>query len=97
MSGRRSGGTQEWLKVIDGGAAPRRDSVTRLHQFQGEHPDVQFTSPTTGPHAQSQYTALIPAGTIPGDGREIITRSADLRGLMDQLDDLFPPPDEDPT
>ena len=40
-----------------------------------------------GPY--SQYTALIPAETIPGENREIIVKSPDLCGLMDQLDDLF--------
>ena len=74
-----------------GGALPRRrDSVVRLHQFQGDHPEVQFASPPTGPY--SQFTALIPAGTIPGEGREIIIKSPDLCGLMDQLDDVFATP-----
>jgi hypothetical protein len=40
-----------------------------------------------GPYGQ--YTALIPAETIPGENREIIVKSPDLCGLMDQLDDLF--------
>jgi hypothetical protein len=48
---------------------------------------VQFTSPVTGRHGQ--YTALIPPSTIPGEPREIIVKSPDLCGLMDQLDDLF--------
>jgi hypothetical protein len=75
------------LWAIDDGLSPRRDSVTRLHQFQGEHPDVQFTSPIIGRYGQ--YIALIPAGTIPGEQREITVKSPDLCGLMDQLDDLF--------
>ena len=78
------------LRVIDGG---RRDSVARLHQFQGDHPEVAFTSPTVGPY--SPYTALIPPQTIPGEVREITVKSPDLRGLMDQLDDLFTPSDPD--
>jgi hypothetical protein len=73
--------------------SPRRDSVARLHRFQGDHPEVQFTSPTMGPY--SQYTALIPAKTIPGENREIIVKSPDLCGLVDQLDDLFTAPNPD--
>ncbi len=38
------------------------------------------------------YTALIPPGAIPGESREIIVKSPDLCGLMDQLDDLFGSP-----
>jgi hypothetical protein len=67
-----------------------RDCVFRLHQFQGEHPDVQFTSPVMGRYGQ--YTALIPPGVIPAESREITVKSPDLCGLMDQLDDLFNPP-----
>ena len=80
-------GAQAPLRGIDGDRSPRRDSVARLHQFQGEHPQVLFTSPTVGRYGQ--FTALVPAGTIPGETREIILKSPDLCGLMDQLDDLF--------
>ena len=48
---------------------------------------MQFTSPIMGRYGQ--YIALIPPGTIPGEPREITVKSADLCGLMDQLDDLF--------
>jgi hypothetical protein len=57
-------------------------SVIRLHRFQGDHPDVQFTSPVMGRYGQ--YTALIPPETIPGESREITVKSPDLCGLMDQ-------------
>jgi len=80
-------GPREPLRILEGGLSIRRDSVVRLHQFQGEHPDVQFTSPIMGRYGQ--YIALIPPGTIPGEPREITVKSADLCGLMDQLDDLF--------
>ena len=86
MSGHAAG----YLRVIEGG---RRDSVARLHQFQGDHPEVAFTSPAVGPY--SPYTALIPPQTIPGEVREITVKSPDLCGLMDQLDDLFAPADPD--
>ena len=89
MTEQTTGGAPAWLRVIEGGLPPRRDSVARLHQFQGEHPEVQFTSPTAGRYGQ--FTALIPAETIPGENREIMAKSADLCGLMDQLGDLFGP------
>jgi hypothetical protein len=78
------------LQVVDSDVSPRRDSVSRLHRFQRDHIEVQFASPSMGPY--SQYTALIPAETIPGENREIIVKSPDLCGLMDQLDDLFTAP-----
>lgn len=78
------------LWAIDSGLSPRRNSVVRLHRFQGEHPEVQFTAPTVGRYGQ--YTALIPPGTIVGETREITVASPDLCGLMDQLDDLFDSP-----
>lgn len=75
------------LRAIEGGLSPRRNSVFRLHQFQGEHPRVEFTSPTTGRYGQ--YTALIPPSAIPGEPREIMIKSPNLCGLMDQLDSRF--------
>jgi hypothetical protein len=36
-----------------------------------------------------QYTALVPPGTSSGEGREVMLKSPDLCGLMDQLDDVF--------
>ena len=82
-------GAQGPLRAIEGGLPPRRASVARLHQFQGEHPEVQFTSPMVGLYGQ--YVALIPPGMIPGEAREITVKSRDLCGLMDQLDGLFEP------
>ena len=84
----RSGaGTRSGLRAIDGGVV-LNDSVKRLHRFQGEHPEVSFTAPHMGGHGR--YIAVIPAGTIPGEYREITVTSLDLTGLMDQLDDLLP-------
>ena len=75
------------LRAVTGGLSPWGSAVMRLHRFQGEHPDVQFTSPMMGRYGQ--YTALIPPGTIPGESREVIVTSVDLCALMDELDDLF--------
>jgi hypothetical protein len=78
------------LQGVRGGLSPWGSSVTRLHWFQGEHPDVQFTSRVMGRYGQ--YTALVPPGTIPRESREITVTSLDLCGLMDELDDLFGSP-----
>jgi hypothetical protein len=75
------------LRVGTGGLSPWGNAVTRLHRFQGEHPDVQFSSPVMGRYGQ--YTALVAPGAIPGESREITVTNPDLCGLMDELDDLF--------
>ena len=78
------------MQAFTGGLSPWGSAVTRLHRFQGEHPDVQFSSPVMGRYGQ--YTALVPPGAIPGESREITVTSPDLCGLMDELDDLFGSP-----
>jgi hypothetical protein len=80
-------GARSGLRVIDGGAV-MNDPVNRLHRFQGEHAEVRFTAPHMG--GRGRYIAVIPAGTIPGEPREVTITNADLTGLMDQLDDLLP-------
>ena len=77
-------------RTVTGGLSLWGSAVTRLHQFQGEYPEVQFTSPVMGRYGQ--YTALVPPGAISGESREITVTSPDLCGLMDQLDDLFGSP-----
>lgn len=89
MSGSGRGG----LRAIEGGRY-LMNAVDRLHRFQGEHPGVQFLAPYIG--GRSRYVARIPAGMVPGDPREMTLTSADLTGLMDQLDDLLPPRDGGP-
>ena len=83
-------GDRARMRAVTGGLSPWGSAVTRLHQFQGDQPDVQFTSPVTGRYGQ--YTALVPPDPIPGESREITVTSPDLYGLMDRLDDLFGPP-----
>ena len=75
------------LRASEGWLSPRSDPVARLHRFQGEHPEVQFTSPPMGRYRQ--YVAFIPSGAIQGESREITVKSPDLCALMDRLDDLF--------
>jgi hypothetical protein len=94
MTGRTVVGASGVLRVIGGGMSPRNDPVARLHRFQGEHPEVEFTAPHWGGHGR--YIARIPVGTIPGESREITLTSADLAGVMDQLDDYLPPGDGNP-
>jgi hypothetical protein len=84
-------GEVEPLRGAAGGMSPWGNAVTRLHQFQGEHPEVQFRSPVMGRFGQ--YTALVPPRAIPGESREITVKSPDLRGLMDELDALFGSPE----
>ncbi len=77
-------------QAVAGGLSPWGSAVTRLHRFQGEHPDVQFSSPVMGRYGQ--YIAVVPPGAIPRESREITVTSPDLCGLMDELDDLFSSP-----
>jgi hypothetical protein len=37
-------GTRGQLGVVDSDVSPRRDSVARLHRFQGDHTEVQLRS-----------------------------------------------------
>jgi len=74
------------LRGIDGGM-PRNDPVARLHRFQGEHPEVRFTAPHMG--GRGRYIAVVPAGSVPGDSREITVNSLDLAALMDQLEEIY--------
>ena len=64
------------LQAVASGLSPWGSAVTRLHRFQREHPDVQFSSPVMGRYGQ--YTALVPPGAIPGESREITVTSPDL-------------------
>jgi hypothetical protein len=65
------------------------DPVVRLNQFRADHPEVNIIM------GQFRYVAEIPAGTVPGDGREMVISSADLGGFMDKLEGLFSPAGED--
>jgi len=76
------------LRIIDGAMSPRNDPVARLHRFQGKHPEVEFTAPHMG--GRGRFIAVVPAGSVPGDAREVTVSSLDLAGLMDQLHDIYP-------
>jgi hypothetical protein len=85
----RPAGDHGGLRIIDGRLSPRDDPMARLHRFQGEHPEVTFTAPHMG--GRGRYIAVVPAGSVPGDPREITKGSLDLAGLMDQLEEIYPP------
>ena len=40
---------------------------------------------------QARRRAVVPAGLIPGDGTATTLGSWDLGGLMDQLEEIYPP------
>jgi hypothetical protein len=90
---RRAAAGRGGLRAVDSGMA-RNDPVARLHRFQGEHPEVQFTAPHMG--GRGRYVAVVPAGAVPGDPREITVSSLDLAGLMDQLEENWPPQESQP-
>jgi hypothetical protein len=94
MNGQRAADPRAGLRLADGSLSPRNDPVARLHRFQGEHPEVTFTAPHMG--GRGRYIARVPAGTIPGESREVTVSSVDLTSLMDQLDDYLPPGDGKP-
>jgi hypothetical protein len=91
--GRAAAGARGALRAIDSGARST-NAVDRLYRFQGQYPEVGFTAPHMG--GKGRYIARIPAGTLSRDPRELTLTSADLTGLMDQLDDLLPPEEADP-
>jgi hypothetical protein len=85
----RPTGDHGGLRIIDAGLSPRDRLVARLHRFQGEHPEVMFTAPHMG--GRGRYIAVVPAGSVPGDPREITKGSLDLADLRDQLEEIWPP------
>jgi hypothetical protein len=89
-----SGPGRGGLRVVEGGRYGM-NAVDRLHRFQGEHPEIQFIAPHMG--GRGRFIAHIPAGILAHDPREVTVTSPDLTGLMDQLDDLLPPRDGEPS
>jgi hypothetical protein len=88
VTGRRTGDAPTRLTVIDSDTPPGVDPVIRLREFRDEHPEVNVIL------GRYRYVAEIPAGTLPGDDREVVTSSGDLHGFMDNLDRLFHPADK---
>ena len=69
-------------RVVGGG----EDAVVRRRQFEQAHPEAVILPPCAG-----RWRAVVPPGLIPGDGTRTTLGSWDLRDLMDQLDEIYPP------
>ncbi len=78
------------LRVIDGSA--HEDPVARRRRFEQEHPEAVILPPCAG-----RWHAVVPAGLIAGDGTRTTLGSWDLEGLMNQLDEIYPPNGMEPT
>ena len=86
-----SGGALAGLAVTgqDRPALPvdgREDSVTRRQRFEQVHPEAVILPPSAG-----RWRAVVLPGLIPGDGPRTTLGAWDLGGLMDQLEEIWPP------
>jgi len=68
--------------------ASRPDALIRRREFETAHPDVTIIPPTV---AWERWRAIVPAGKIPADPTATTLGSYALAGLMDQLNELYPP------
>ena len=75
------------------GRPAERDALTRRREFEAAHPEVTVVPPGV---AWERWRAVVPAGTIPSDPTATTLGSYALAGLMDQLDELYPPADGNP-
>jgi hypothetical protein len=62
--------------------------VARRILFQRAHPEVIFVVPA---RLNDRWRAIVPLGKISGRPDETTIGSYDLGGLMDQLDECYPP------
>jgi hypothetical protein len=74
------------LRVVDGSDSD--DPVVRRQRFEAAHPQVTIVRPAT---ARDRWRAVVPPGQLPGDGTRTTLGSWDLEGLMNQLDEIYPP------
>jgi hypothetical protein len=65
------------------------DPLDRRASFEAAHPDVTIVPP--GNRLNGRWRAVVPAGMIPGDPTATTLGSWQLSGLMDQLDEIYPP------
>lgn len=72
------------LRLVEGGAPD--DPVTRMRRFEAAHPGTVIQPPSVA----GRWRAALPPGTPPGEGSATVG-AADLRGLMDRLEELCPP------
>jgi len=64
-----------------------RLSFARRQQFEAAHPDVAILTPRG---ILDRWRAVLPAAAITADGTTTLG-SQDLAGLMDQLEEIYPP------
>ena len=50
-------GDRARMRAVTGQLSPWGSAVTRLHRFQGEYPDVQFTSPVMGRYGSTPLSS----------------------------------------
>jgi len=79
-----TGGSRPALRAVDGTGPD--DPVVRRRRFEAAHPQAVILPPAAG-----RWRAVLPAGVIPGDGTATTLGSWDLCGLMDQLEEIWPP------
>ncbi len=84
-------GSRPALRAVDGTGPD--DPVVRRRRFEAAHPQAVILPPAAG-----RWRAVLPAGVIPGDGTATTVGSTattvgpwDLCGLMDQLEEIWPP------
>jgi len=73
------------LILVGGGQA---DAVKRRQLFEKAHPDVTIVPPAT---TSDRWRAIVPLGSVPGQPDTTTIGSYGLAGLMDQLDEIWPP------
>ena len=76
-----------YLILVGGG---RLDAVERRHLFERAHPEVASPPATT----TGRWRAIVPLGSVPGQPDTTTIGSYELAGLMDQLDEIYPPSDD---
>jgi hypothetical protein len=76
------------LVLVGGG---KLDAVERRHLFERAYPEVSFVPPAT---VNDRWRAIVPLGKIPGHPDETTIGSYELAGLMNQLDEIYPPSDD---
>lgn len=78
-----TGAERPALRAVGGG---QEDPVVRRRRFEQAHPEAVVLPPAAG-----RWRAVVPPGLIPGDGTRTTLGAWDLGGLMDQLDEIYPP------
>jgi hypothetical protein len=67
------------------------DAVPRWRLFELAHPEVTIVPPAT---PNDRWRAIVPLGSVPGQPDATTIGGWMLAGLMDQLDEIYPPSDD---